>query len=513
MSDILFGQAYYLRFDPKLWKAMQPYPPLGTLYAASYLRSRGYDVALFDAMLAASEQEWAQALRREQPRFAILYEDNFNYLTKMCLLRMRQAAMTMISMARARGCTVIVCSADASDHAERYLARGAQFILVGEGEETLGELMDRLTGRSDVAIEAIESLAFVDPQDENRVVRTPRRKVIKNLDALPWPAWDLADIPRYQDLWRRRHGYFSINMVTSRGCPFHCNWCAKPIWGQRYHARRPDDVVAEMKWLHDRYQPDHLWFMDDMMGIKPGWMARLADLIEENDVRIPFKCLNRVDLLLREGEIEALRRAGCQIVWTGVESGSQRILDAMDKGTTVEQTREAARRLHEAGIEVGFFLQFGYPGETRDDIEQSFQLVRQCRPDQIGVSVSYPLPGTPFYEVVKAQLGPKQNWIDSDDLDMMYAGPFTTAFYRKLHRVLHKEFRARKAWQTLRPALRRPTRLRKQHLREAAIMAYHTATLPLTRLQMERLARVPHEGLKPLPLMMTLEEAATPSPF
>ena len=110
MSDILFGQAYYLRFDPKLWEAMQPYPPLGTLYAASYLRSRGYDVALFDAMLAASEQQWAQALRREQPRFAILYEDHFNYLTKMCLLRMRQAAMTMISMARVRGCTVIVCT-------------------------------------------------------------------------------------------------------------------------------------------------------------------------------------------------------------------------------------------------------------------------------------------------------------------------------------------------------------------------------------------------------------------
>lgn len=513
MSDVLFGEAYYLRFDPKLWAAMQPYPPLGTLYAASYLRSRDYDVAFFDAMLAASEQEWAQALRREQPRFAILYEDHFNYLTKMCLLRMRQAALTMIDMARARGCTVIVCSADASDHAEHYLARGADFVLVGEGEETLGALMDRLTGRTDTPLEAIESLAFVDPATENRVVRTPRRRVLKNLDALPWPAWDLADVARYQNLWHRRHGYFSINMVTSRGCPFHCNWCAKPIWGQRYHARRPDDVVAEMTWLRDRYQPDHLWFMDDMMGIKPGWTARLADLVASTDVRIPFKCLNRVDLLLREGEIDALRRAGCQTLWTGVESGSQRVLDAMDKGTTIEQVREATRRLREAGIEVGFFLQFGYPGETRADIAQTFQLVRDCRPDQIGVSVSYPLPGTPFYEGVKAQLGAKQNWIDSDDLDMMYEGPFTTAFYRKLHRVLHKEFRARKAWHTLRPALRQPARLRKHHLREAALMAYHTATLPFERFRMERLAKVPHEGVKPLPLMMTPEEAATPSPF
>src|SRR5215213_2768343 len=107
MTDILFGQSYYLRFDPKLWDAMQPYPPLGTLYAASLLREQGYSVALFDAMLAESEDEWATALDRYTPRFAVLFEDNFNYLSKMCLLRMREAALKMIDMARARGCTVI----------------------------------------------------------------------------------------------------------------------------------------------------------------------------------------------------------------------------------------------------------------------------------------------------------------------------------------------------------------------------------------------------------------------
>src|SRR5215212_9803888 len=127
MTQILLGQSYYLRFDPKLWAAMQPYPPLGTLYAASFLRSRGYDVALFDAMLAEAQDEWGQALDREQPRFAVLYEDNFNYLSKMCLLRMRTAAFTMIEMARARGCTVIVAGSDASDHAGAYLAQGADY--------------------------------------------------------------------------------------------------------------------------------------------------------------------------------------------------------------------------------------------------------------------------------------------------------------------------------------------------------------------------------------------------
>jgi anaerobic magnesium-protoporphyrin IX monomethyl ester cyclase len=484
--DVLLGHAYYLRFDPKLWAAMQPYPPLGTLYAAACLREEAYRVALFDAMLARSEADWEEALARHRPRIAVLYEDNFNYLSKMCLLRMREAAFTMIDAARAHGCTVVVCGADATDHAERYLRHGAHFVLLGEGEATLVALMARLTGRTDTALEAIEGLAFLDPADPARLVRTPPRRVLHDLDALPMPAWDLVDVERYRAAWRR-HGSFSLNLVTSRGCPFHCNWCAKPIWGQRYHARSPAHVAAEVRFLRERFAPDHLWFMDDVFGLKPGWSTAFADAVGE--ARLPFKCLHRVDLLLRDGEVDALARAGCRIVWTGVESGSQKILDAMEKGITVAQVREAARRLHAAGIQVGFFLQFGYPGETRDDIAATLQLVRACRPDQIGASVSYPLPGTRFYEAVRARLGEKHNWVDSDDLDPMYAAPFPAAFYRALHRVLHKEFRTRKAWDSVRSALRRPAGLGLRPLREAGVMAYHAATLPLARLRMEQLAR------------------------
>jgi anaerobic magnesium-protoporphyrin IX monomethyl ester cyclase len=143
MSDILFGQSYYLRFDAKLWQAMQPYPPIGTMYAAAVMRQQGYEVALFDAMLAESEAEWEAALARTQPRYAVIYEDNFNYLSKMCLLNMRQAAFTMTQMAKAQGCLVILCGSDATDHADAYLAAGADYVLLGEGEETLVELMGR----------------------------------------------------------------------------------------------------------------------------------------------------------------------------------------------------------------------------------------------------------------------------------------------------------------------------------------------------------------------------------
>jgi len=217
---------------------------------------------------------------------------------------------------------------------------------------------------------------------------------MRDLDAIPFPAWDLVDISHYRQIWHERHGYYSMNMVTTHGCPFHCDWCAKPIWGQRYNARGPENVAAELRWLKETFAPDHIWFVDDIMGLKPGWVERFAGLVEEYDARVTFKILNRVDLLLRGNTIPALKRAGARTVWVGAESGSQKILDAMEKGTKVEQIYEASRRLHDVGIEVGFFLEFGYPGETRDDIEQTLQMVRDCRPDDIGMSVSYPLPGT-----------------------------------------------------------------------------------------------------------------------
>ena len=443
MTQILLGQSYYLRFDSKLWEAMQPYPPLGTLYAASYLRQHGYNVALFDTMLAESEDEWRSALYEHKPQYAIIYEDNFNYLSKMCLLRMREAAFKMIEMANSRGCTVILCGADATDHHALYLEKGADYCLLGEGEETLIELLDQLSMEKDAnQIIGVATRTTLHPT---------RRPDITNLDKLPFPAWDLVDIEKYRSIWMKRHGYFSMNMVTTRGCPYHCNWCAKPIWGQRYNSRSPVNVVAEMKWVKENFAPDHIWFADDILGLKPHWIEKFADLLQQVDAVIPFKCLQRADLV-NEKTAPALAKAGCKTVWIGAESGSQKILDAMDKGDTVEDIYNAARLLRAHGIEVGFFLQFGYPGETWQDVQRTLKMVRECAPDDIGISVSYPLPGTKFFERVKLELGEKQNWRDSEDLAMLYRGPFSTEFYRILHGRVHYEFRA---WKALRhPSLK-----------------------------------------------------------
>jgi radical SAM superfamily enzyme YgiQ (UPF0313 family) len=483
--DVLLTHSYFLRFDPKEHRAMMPYPPLGTLYAASYLRTRGFSVCLHDVMLAEREDEIIQSLEKHSPRILVIYDDQFNYLTKMCLSRMRNAAFTMTRMAKDRGCTVVIFSSDASDHLEHYFAHGADYVICGEAEETLAELVQELLQGEGKRIDLIAGLAY---RHNGSFRRTTKRELLMNLDELPFPAWDLVDLERYRSVWIRRHGYFSLNLATTRGCPFHCNWCAKPIYGQVYHSRTPESVVTEMKFLKQVANPGHVWFADDIFGLKPGWITTFDEIVNRENAKIPFKCLSRVDLLLKEDNIHHLRNAGCQSVWVGAESGSQRILDAMEKGTTVRQIYEATALLRKAGIRIGFFLQFGYPGETKEDIEKTLKVVKDCHPDEIGISVSYPLPGTKFYDRVKAQLGEKQNWVDSQDLDLMFTGEYHPDFYRTLHRVVHKKFSVWRGLRTTKDVAR--ARISRRSLRNLASMVYHGATLPL---ELRRLRQLEHK--------------------
>ena len=200
----------------------------------------------------------------------------------------------------------------------------------------------------------------------------------------------------YRNMWLKHAGYFSMNMGTTRGCPFKCNWCAKPIYGNRYNVRSPENAVAELMMLKEKYNFDHIWFCDDIFGLKPGWVNAFANLVEKNKLHFKFKMQGRVDLLLQENNIKDLARAGCDNIWMGAESGSQKILDAMDKGTTVEQIYEATHLLKKTGIKPSFFIQFGYLNETRADNEKTIGMINKLLPYETGISVSYPLPGTRF---------------------------------------------------------------------------------------------------------------------
>ncbi|MFZ1551645.1 MAG: radical SAM protein, partial [Anaerolineae bacterium] len=353
-----------------------------------------------------------------------------------------EAACTMSQAAHRRGATVIASGSDVTDHPEIYLQHGTQYVILGEPEHTLRELLDALRAGQPARASLIPGLILPDPQAPGGLHHTARRNPERYPDVFPFPAWDLLDVERYRAAWMQAHGFFSLNMVSTRGCPFHCNWCAKPIWGQRYAMRSPANVAAEMAWIKQHLRPDHIWFADDIFGLRPAWVAELGREVAQRDAAIPFMIQSRVDLMT-EDAVAGLKQAGCVEVWMGAESGSQKILDAMDKGTQVSQIKLARQRLKHAGIKACFFIQFGYPGETFEDIMSTVQLVRETLPDNIGISVSYPLPGTKFHDLVKEQLGPKTNWVDSNDLAMMFQGSYQSPFYRKLHRVLHRDLELR----------------------------------------------------------------------
>ncbi len=430
---ILITHSYFLNFDAKQLKAAMPYPPLGTLYAISYLRENGYDVKLFDTMFCNSASDICSTIDDYKPDVFISYDDGFNYLTKMCLTNMRDACFEMQSYAKSKGCKVITSSSDSSDNYEAYLNHGADCIVIGEAEQTVLDLCHAIKNNSD--IKTIPGIAY---QENNTIIKTTSRSIIKDLDTLPEPAWDIIDVEPYKKMWLTNHGYFSLNFVTTRGCPYKCNWCAKPIYGNRYNTHSARKCVLQIKKWQAKFGFTHVWFADDIFGLKPNWLKEFDENVQDEKLNISYKIQSRADLLLQEDNIKHSANSGCTMVWMGAESGSQKILDAMDKGTKVEQIYEATRLLKKYGIHVSLFLQLGYLNETIEDIKLTIKLVEDLLPDDIGISVSYPLPGTVFYDKVKEQLKLKSNWTDSDELAMMFENTYKPEFYKQLQKYIHK---------------------------------------------------------------------------
>jgi anaerobic magnesium-protoporphyrin IX monomethyl ester cyclase len=431
MPGVLLTHSNRVFSDVKQTSRMQPYPPLQTLLAAAFLRDRGISVELFDPALTNAVSGFRAALNRASPSLVAVCEDDFNFLSKMCLAHNRALAFSMARLASLAGVPAVAHGHDASDHPDEYLNAGFSAVLVGEVEDTLLEIAQG---------QPWESIAGLVYRKDGAQRRNPSRPLRTDLDSLPLPAWDMVDMNLYRDAWTAAHGYFSLNVASSRGCPYRCNWCAKPIHGNNYHARSPQSVAREMLYLKNAFHPDHIWFADDIFALSPRWTFEFAEAVEALDARLPFKMQSRCDLMTR-GTVEALARAGATEIWMGAESGSQRILDAMEKGTSVDDIRDARLNLLRHGIRACFFLQFGYPGEQWPEILETIQMIRETSPDDVGISVSYPLPGTRFHQIVSQQMGPKSNWTDSSDLSMMFRGAFSTEFYRALADAIHIEVR------------------------------------------------------------------------
>jgi radical SAM superfamily enzyme YgiQ (UPF0313 family) len=424
MRDLLLTHGYFLFEDPKERQIMKPYAPLGILYLCSHLRGKGYDVDVFDTTFSSREELFA-FLRNEKPSVLGVYAN----------LMTRGNVVEILAVAREAGWTTIVGGPEPGAYPQEYLRAGADFVVAGEGELTMQELLEALRcGETNYA--KISGLSYFD--ENGNLVQSPPRAQIANLDAQPWPARDAVNIQRYVDTWRTHHGSGSVNLITARGCPFRCNWCSHQVFGQSHRRRDPLLVVDEIDWLLTRYSPDMVWVSDDVFTISHAWIRTYAAEMKRRSLRVPFECISRADRLNAE-MLDLLAELGCFRIWIGSESGSQRILDAMDRGVKVEQVQEAVRMTRERGMQSGMFLMWGYEGEQMEDIEATVRHVSKSNPDVFLTTVSYPIKGTPYYKQVADRLVQLEPWSRTSDRELRIKGRHSRQFYAYTDRLLRSE--------------------------------------------------------------------------
>jgi radical SAM superfamily enzyme YgiQ (UPF0313 family) len=315
--------------------------------------------------------------------------------------------------------------------------------VIGEGEETVAELLPLLLEGAERVpdLDHVQGVAYLDG---DQVVRTPSRPHIEDVDSLPFPARDLIDVERYRQAWRDRHGFFSLSLIASRGCPFNCAWCQKSVFGRSFRPRSPEAVAEEMQLIKEQYHPDQVRIVDDVLGIDRNWVKRWHAAVLERDAVIPFECLSRADLMDEE-MARLLKEAGCRRIHFGAESGSQKVLDEMNKGTRVPQVHRVAQVCRDLDIETYFYMMVGYPGEEWEDLQLSVRLLRESRPDVFSTTIAYPLPGTEFHEQVRDRMmfeGEQMpDWVHTAENRLLFQrARYNTLFYRWVIRWFHKEW-------------------------------------------------------------------------
>ncbi|HLE26983.1 MAG TPA: radical SAM protein [Anaerolineales bacterium] len=427
--DLLLAHGYFLAEDEHERRVMKPYPTLGLLYLSAYLKSKGFAVGVFDSTFQ-SLADFEARLRAERPPVVGLYA---NLMTKFNVLK-------MIPLCKAVDATVVLGGPEPVSYAAEYLARGADVIVVGEGELTVEDLLARRFQN----LREVPGIIF--RAGDGAVVRNPPRPYISNLDALPFPDREAIDGDRYVRVWREHHGLGSVSLICARGCPYHCQWCSHAVYGHTHRRRSPANVVAELEMLLERYQPDQIWYADDVFTIHRRWFFEYAALLRQRGIKIPFECISRADCM-NEDVVRTLAEMGCCRLWIGSESGSQRILDAMRRDADAEDVRAKTKMLQQHGIQVGMFIMLGYEGEEVADLEATTEHLKLAKPDTFLTTVAYPIKGTPYYAEVEARVLARAEWDKVSDRDLTVQGRYSRRFYSFATRwmvnavALHREWR------------------------------------------------------------------------
>ena len=423
--DLLLTHGYFLADDPKEARIMKPYAPLGILYLSSHLRRAGFDVEVYDSTFGSREQLF-RLLETEQPAVIGIYGT----------LMTRPGVLAVAREAKARGWKVVLGGPEPANYAAEYLAAGADVIVEGEGERTLEDLLAlaRLGQWDGAGLRRIAGIHF----DDGGVVFAGPRDMIPDLDAQPWPDRERIGIERYLDAWRQRHGQGSVSVITARGCPYHCRWCSHSTYGKTHRRRSAVGVADEVEWILERYSPEMLWFADDVFTIHHGWISEYSSEVKRRKIDRPFECITRADRL-NEKMADALAELGCFRCWIGSESGSQRMLDAMERGVTTDQVQHAVELCRQRGIQTGMFLMWGYEGEQLADIEATVEHVKTCDPDVYLTTVSYPIKGTPYYDEVADRVLSTGEWRETSDREAMIRGRHSRDYYKHADSLLKGE--------------------------------------------------------------------------
>jgi radical SAM superfamily enzyme YgiQ (UPF0313 family) len=421
VMDLLLAHGYFLETDPAEQRIMRPHPPLGLLYLSSHLKARGYDVGVFDSTFQRVA-DFARCLERHRPPVVGLA---VNLMTKRNVLG-------MIAVAKRSGARVVLGGPDPPHYADEYLAAGADVVVIGEGEHTLDELLQH----KDPA--RVPGVAI-------RGGRTPPRAQIADLDAQPFPDRSAVEVERYMQAWRAHHGCAALSLITARGCPYTCTWCSRSVFGVTHRRRSPQNVADEVEALVDRYRPDRLWYADDVFAIHRTWTLDYARELQRRRLRLPFECISRAERI--DDEVaDALVELGCWRVWIGSESGSQRVLDRMQRKVSVERVVETSALLKRRGIQVGMFIMLGYDGERVDDLHATVAHLKRTAPDVFLTTVSYPIKGTPYYQAVAPRIESAAPWSERSDRDLTITGRPSRRYYDFARRWIDGEVARDQHW-------------------------------------------------------------------
>jgi len=428
MTDVLLTHGYFLAQDEKEREIMKPYPPLGLLSISAYLKRAGFAVEIYDSTFGAKP---ALAQRIEHgPAVVGIYTN----------LMTRRNVLEIIAMARSHDRTVVLGGPESASYAAEYLAAGANIVVIGEGEAALAELLPLLAKSRTPSLHDVRGIVFLDA--DGRLVTTPPRERLPDLDALPFPDREAIDLSRYLDAWRTHHGASSVNLITARGCPYRCTWCSHGVYGYSHRRRSPANVAEEVATIVERYNPDQLWYADDVFTISHPWLHAYSAELRRRGLHRPFETITRADRLQTDDSARVLRELGCYRIWIGSESGSQRVLDAMKRGVSVEQVRRAVELAHKYGIQVGMFLMWGYEGEELEDIAATVEHVKRTNPDVFFTTVSYPIKGTPYFERVRDRVEAPFAWSEGTDRDYVIRGRRDKRYYKLADQWLRNEVQA-----------------------------------------------------------------------